>query len=339
METAEIVKIAVSAAPYSIDKPYDYLVPPELLETAVPGVRVTVPFGRGNRTSEGIILARTPGEKMQGLKPLLSVLDRGPVLDGDGIALALWLRQRYFCTLFEAVKAILPAGLWYQIREVWHVAEGMDRCAADGAATGIRRASPVLDALFAAGGSAELSVLEEACGREAGTVLRALQKAGITVCETAARRRIGDKSRRMVELAVSAEEAASLTEKRSSPQRREAVRLLAAEGRMSAAEVCYFTGVSMAALRGMEKAGIVAFSAEEELRLPDLTAVEPSGPIVLNEEQEAAFQSIRTLTKTGKPEAVLLQGLGLILIHLAAQCIKCDLHNKFTSNLHRSLWG
>lgn len=139
METAEIVKIAVSAAPYSIDKPYDYLVPPELLETAVPGVRVTVPFGRGNRTSEGIILARTPGEKMQGLKPLLSVLDRGPVLDGDGIALALWLRQRYFCTLFEAVKAILPAGLWYQIREVWHVAEGMDRCAADGAATGIRR--------------------------------------------------------------------------------------------------------------------------------------------------------------------------------------------------------
>ena len=309
METAEIVKIAVSAAPYSIDKPYDYLVPPELLETAVPGVRVTVPFGRGNRTSEGIILTRTPGEKMQGLKPLLSVLDRGPVLDGDGIALALWLRQRYFCTLFEAVKAILPAGLWYQIREVWHVAEGMDRCAADGAATGIRRAAPVLDALFAAGGSAELSVLEEACGREAGTVLRALQKAGVTVCETAARRRIGDKSRRMVELAVSAEEAASLTEKRSSPQRREAVRLLAAEGRMSAAEVCYFTGVSMAALRGMEKAGIVAFSAEEELRLPDLTAVEPSGPIVLNEEQEAAFQSIRTLTKTGKPEAVLLQGV------------------------------
>ena len=230
METAEIVKIAVSAAPYSIDKPYDYLVPPELLETAVPGVRVTVPFGRGNRTSEGIILTRTPGEKMQGLKPLLSVLDRGPVLDGDGIALALWLRQRYFCTLFEAVKAILPAGLWYQIREVWHVAEGMDRCAADGAATGIRRAAPVLDALFAAGGSAELSVLEEACGREAGTVLRALQKAGVTVCETAARRRIGDKSRRMVELAVSAEEAASLTEKRSSPQRREAVLLQGVTG-------------------------------------------------------------------------------------------------------------
>ena len=57
METAMIVKIAVSAAPYSIDKPYDYLVPEHLLDAAVPGIRVTVPFGRGNRTSEGIILA------------------------------------------------------------------------------------------------------------------------------------------------------------------------------------------------------------------------------------------------------------------------------------------
>ena len=37
METAEIVKIAVSAAPYSIDKPYSYLVPEHLSDAAVPG--------------------------------------------------------------------------------------------------------------------------------------------------------------------------------------------------------------------------------------------------------------------------------------------------------------
>ena len=131
METAVIVKVAVSAAPYSIDKPYDYLVPKELLDMAVPGVRVTVPFGRGNRESEGIILVRSTGEKHPGLKPLKAVLDREPVLDQEGIALALWMRQRYFCTLFEAVKTILPAGLWYQFREVWHLAEGLDRPAAE----------------------------------------------------------------------------------------------------------------------------------------------------------------------------------------------------------------
>ena len=179
--------------------------------------------------------------------------------------------------MFEAVKTVLPAGLWYQIREVWHLAEGMDRYTADGLAAGIRRAIPVLDTLFAAGGTAELTDIEAVCGPGAGTVLRALQKAGIAACETEARRKIGDRSRRMAELAVSAEEALALTEKRSSPARREAVRLLAAEGRMSAADVCYFTGISMASLRGLEKAGIVAFSEEEELRLPDLSDAEPAG--------------------------------------------------------------
>ena len=119
METAVIVKVAVSAAPYSIDKPYDYWVPSGLEQAAVPGVRVTVPFGRGNRSTEGIILARESGEKTRALKPVSAVLDAAPVLDRDGIALALWMRQRYFCTLFEAVKVILPAGLWYQLREVW----------------------------------------------------------------------------------------------------------------------------------------------------------------------------------------------------------------------------
>ena len=71
METAMIAKVAVSAAPYSIDKPYDYLIPAQLLETVIPGVRVTLPFGKGNRPSEGIVLAVGENEKIPGLKPLL----------------------------------------------------------------------------------------------------------------------------------------------------------------------------------------------------------------------------------------------------------------------------
>ena len=101
METADIVKVAVSAAPYSIDKPYDYLVPEALAESAAPGVRVMVPFGRGNRESEGLILTRSSGPKLPGIKALRSVLDAAPVLDRAGIDLALWMRSRYFCTMFE----------------------------------------------------------------------------------------------------------------------------------------------------------------------------------------------------------------------------------------------
>ena len=311
METAEIVKVAVSAAPYPSDQPYDYLVPEPLLEAAAPGVRVTVPFGRGNRTSEGMILARVQGEKVQGLKPLDSVLDSGPVLDGDGIALALWMRQRYFCTMFEAVKTILPAGLWYRLREVWHLAEGVDREAAAALCGNIRRAGAVLDVLWASGGSAGLEALRDACGQEAESTLRAMEKTGAVRCETEAARKIGDKTRRMVSLAVSAEDALAMTEakRRSAPARYEVVRLLAATGRASAADVCYFTGASARTLKAMEKAGLLAFSEEEELRVPQATEVEPGAPIVLNGEQQAAYDGILSLMDSGKPEAALLHGV------------------------------
>ncbi|MBR5470513.1 MAG: primosomal protein N' [Oscillibacter sp.] len=311
METAVIVKVAVSAAPYSIDKPYDYLVPGELIETAGPGVRVTVPFGRGNRASEGIILARNDaGEKKEGLKPLQAVLDAEPVLDSDGIALALWMRQRYFCTLFEAVKTILPAGLWYRFREVWHLVDGLDRAAADAAVDGMKRAAAVLDVLFAANGSADLDTLRDACGEDVSDTLKAMQKREVVSCETAAKRKIGDKARRMVELAISVEEAIALTEgKKRMAQRYEVVQLLAANGCTSAADLCYFTGVSMATLRAMEKSGMVAFSEEEELRVPQPKQVEPGVPIVLNEEQQAAFDEILSLTRKERAEAVLLHGI------------------------------
>ena len=311
METAEIVKIAVSAAPYSIDKPYDYLVPAEWMEQAVPGVRVTVPFGRGNRVSEGIILARTQGEKQPGLKPLAAVLDSAPVLDQDGIALALWMRQRYFCTLYEAVKTILPTGLWYRLRETWRLAEGMDRERAYQAADSLKRAPAVLDVLFARGGSADLETLKDACGEEVAAVLKALRKAGVVACETAGKRKIGDKKRRVAELAVPPEDALALTEpkRRTSPARYEVVCLLAATGRASTADICYFTGASIRTLRAMEQAGLLTFSEEEELRVPAPETVEPGPPIVLSGEQQEAFDQILSLTETGKAEAVLLEGV------------------------------
>ena len=52
-----MAKIAVSAATYSIDRPFDYLVPEALWDAALPGTRVSLPFGKGNRRCEGVILS------------------------------------------------------------------------------------------------------------------------------------------------------------------------------------------------------------------------------------------------------------------------------------------
>ena len=60
-----IGKIAVSAANFAIDKPYSYWIPRDM--TLAPGQRVTVPFGRGNRRAEGVVLSVEEGSR-EGLK-------------------------------------------------------------------------------------------------------------------------------------------------------------------------------------------------------------------------------------------------------------------------------
>ena len=309
METADMVKVAVSAAPYSIDKPYSYLVPESLAAAAVPGVRVMVPFGRGNKESEGLILARVQEPKLPGSKAIRQILDPEPVLDKAGIDLALWMRGRYFCTVFEAVKTILPAGLWYGLREIWSLA--MEPEAARSAAVGIPGAWQVLDLLEKQGGKADIRVLRDALGDGAEKPLKAMKKAEILACETGAKRKIADKSHRMVELAVNTEDAYALTEpkRRSAPARYEVVNFLATAGRTPAAEVSYYTGASSRTLKTMEKAGLIAFSEEEELRVPSLDDVEPGPEIVLNEEQQRAFEEILGRVQAEKPSVTLLHGV------------------------------
>ena len=309
METADMVKVAVSAAPYSIDKPYSYLVPESLAAAAVPGIRVMVPFGRSNKESEGLILARVQEPKLPGSKAIRQILDSEPVLDKAGIDLALWMRGRYFCTVFEAVKTILPAGLWYGLREIWSLA--MEPEAARSAAVDIPGAWQVLDLLEKQGGKADIRVLRDALGDGAEKPLKAMKKAEILACETDAKRKIADKSHRMVELAVNTEDAYALTEpkRRSAPARYEVVNFLATAGRTPAAEVSYYTGASARTLKTMEKAGLIAFSEEEELRVPSLDDVEPGPEIVLNEEQQRAFEEILGRVQAAKPSVTLLHGV------------------------------
>ena len=98
-----IAKIAVSKATFAIDKSYSYFIPENM--TLQPGMRVTVPFGRGNRTCEGIVLSVEEGAA-DGLKAVAQSLDETPVLSHTMLQLASFMRQRYFCTFYDAARAI-----------------------------------------------------------------------------------------------------------------------------------------------------------------------------------------------------------------------------------------
>lgn len=114
MPDVTIAKIAVSGIPFRLDRPFDYAIPMDMKEKVQPGVRVEVPFTRANRRTEGIVLALAPIGAYEKLKPISEVLDETPILTQAQIKLALWMHERFFCTVYEAVKAMLPAGLWFK---------------------------------------------------------------------------------------------------------------------------------------------------------------------------------------------------------------------------------
>ena len=311
-DSPETAKIAVSAATYWVDRPYDYRIPDALRDKIAPGVRVVVPFGGGNRRTEGIVLSLGAAQPDVRLKNIASVLDAEPVLSPEMIRLAVWLRERYFCTVYDAVHAMLPAGLWYQMESVYTLCVGIDRERAYEAAGKSGQERLVLDAVFAHGGSCPLTDLE--CVFENASPSRALQslvRKGILQTDSREKRRVGDKKIRMVSLAVSAEDAQTAADRREkrAPLQSACLRLLCTLERVSLSELCYFTGASQSSVNALVKAGMVEITQDEVFRRSTFRSAETVPLPVLNEEQRTAFEGILALYDGKKPSASLLYGV------------------------------
>ena len=306
----QIARIALSGVPYSADKLYSYLVPPELADACRAGVRVSVPFGRGNRRTEGFVLETLCEAADKPLKPVFTVLDEQPLLDTSLLRLAKWMKARYFCTVYDALKTILPAGIWFRYRETYRLADGVQESDLSALAAANRTDKLLLEAVTARG-ELERSELEELGGAQTMKRLKLLCEQGVLYSETTAIRQISDKSVRMVSLAVSAEDALAAVEpkRRSAPLRYAAVEMLCAQGTLSSSDICYYTGASLQTLRGLEKAGIVSFAKQEVLRVSRHEPVEMALPIVLNDEQQQAFDGLLPLIARREAGAALLHGV------------------------------
>ena len=105
--------------------------------------------------SDGIVLALGEREDAEKLKSILALLDEGPLLDGAAVQLALWMREQYFCTVYDALRVMIPAGLWFSLKSCWRFAPKVDREAAYEAAGESKRAQKLVELLFANGGWAE----------------------------------------------------------------------------------------------------------------------------------------------------------------------------------------
>ncbi len=300
-----IAQIAVSAAIFAIDKPYSYRVPDSM--TLQPGQRVTVPFGKANKHAEGVVLTLKSGADEK-LKPVQQVLDDEPLLTERMLRTAAFLRERYFCTFYDAIKAILPAGVWFRVSERYRVSDGawQEKIHRQPAALA------VMQTLEELGGSAEETALRRGFEEDAlQAALRYLLRKKLITSETAHKRRLSDKTERIALLTASTEQAQTYiaAHRRSASLQAAALELLTTLGECSAKELCYFTGANNAALNRLEALGFLTFTEQPRLRLPRLPAAQSAPPLSLNGEQQQAFEGLRALQAEEKPGVALLYGV------------------------------
>ncbi|WP_128835285.1 DEAD/DEAH box helicase family protein, partial [Streptococcus sp. DD11] len=110
-----VAKIIVDIPLMQTDKPYSYAIPEEFAGMLEAGMRVHVPFGKGNRLIQGLIVAfgeeepETAGEEVEGFKDIAEVLDFSPVLNEEQLWLADQLRKSVFSFKISILKAMLPS--------------------------------------------------------------------------------------------------------------------------------------------------------------------------------------------------------------------------------------
>ncbi len=302
-----IAKIAVSAAPFAIDKPYSYFVPEGI--SLAPGMRVSVPFGRGNRRTEGVVLQLEDG-CADGLKPVEQSLDLEPLVTQRMLRLAAFLRERCFCSFYDCIRVMLPSALWFQTRNTYRLTE--DRSWKE---KPCRQADAMalLQLMDGLGGEAKEAVLREAVSDEEAfhAAVAYLARKKWIRDEAKYLRTLGDRTEKIATLAASSEEAMEYAASRpkSAAMQRSVLELMCSIGSVSVKELCYYTGASTQTVKRLEALGYLTLTDRQVLRCSEIRPAAITGPLVLNGEQRQAFEGLSRQLEREQPGTALLYGV------------------------------
>ncbi len=305
-----ILRVAVEQTTYHFDKLYSYT-----LADSAPierGCRVMVPFGRGNRCRQGIVMDVANGPLEGTCKDVAEVLDEKPLLSDELLDLALWLRERTFCTVFDAVRAMLPTGLYWNVKPVFLPVRQLPESAE-------QAMSPEEKAVYALACSLSRRLPEGVPGdtllRCAGLASRSklletmLRRGWLTRSDDAFRR-LGDATRRMVRFALPPEdEQAAAARQKCTPKQKAVLSLLESAGTASVKELCYLAGVTEAVVSALVKKGLVELYDQEWLRTPTRPAAPSARPMALETEQQAALEQLLQRYQEPSAACALLYGV------------------------------
>jgi len=295
--------VAVSAAAFAFDKAFSYIIPKNLEQKAVAGVRVLIPFGRGNRKHVGLILGveTAQSQEVSRLKSIISVEDDGPVLNHEMLDMIEWLKDNTFCTYYDAVRTLLPSGMNINIKECYALSDFSDTDEITD------EEHKVLENLCK---SHDVNVsAEEEKKRGHGLLLESLIAKGFLEYELTGRQNVGDSNIKMLELTknyIESPDAFKLTAKQKA-----LVDILAENDEISVKEACYLCGVGTSVEKKLVEKGAAREYEYEVFRKVSIGENDSRSidSVVLSAEQEKVYARVSEQMDTGNPHCFLLHGV------------------------------
>ncbi len=299
-----VAAVAVHSAAYAFDKPFSYLLPPELYRRQLEGCRVVVPFGRGNQKRVGIVLSvsETDSEGCKGLKKILSVADRQPILNEEQLRLMYWLKENTFCTYYDAIRVLLPSALQLRVQEHYCLVSDADESMLT------QEQNQLLQFLRHAKSRKEFDALLDAQDTaEKKQLVDALLAAGV-ICTTAdASVRMKNKTVRKVRL--SEQFLLQALHPSVTVKQQQVINALQEFGVLEEKELCYICGVTSAVVRRLEKHGLVVHFDEEVQPEEEASASFNAPDIVLSAQQQAVFDEVAPCLEDDEAKCFLLHGV------------------------------
>lgn len=304
-----IAHIGVENCTYSFDSLFSYIIPEELLPAVMPGIRVLVPFGRGNRSRQGFVFdVKKENEQSENgikLKKIISVLDSGELLSDELIKLAAWIKERYFCTYFTAAKALLPGGMCLRTEKTYALASDIPPEKLT-SLSGDERL--VVDYLSKKKDFCRESlILKNIASDKNSPILKILTKKGVLVEAADAFSQVRDLSLQLIRLsdAYLAGDNPELTKKQKC-----VVDVLTDIGAATIKEICYFSGVNESVPKLLIKKGVcdvfsTPLTRARSSKNDNVQYVKP----VLSEDQQRAFNSLKKAYFEKKYNSALLYGI------------------------------
>ena len=282
-----VALVAVENVAYHFDIFYSYTIPDYLRDKAQKGSRVLVPFGRSKVAKrQGVIFGFAQKQDNIRYKDIINILDDEPFFSAENLEIAEFLKDRTFCTYYEAVKVQFPAGYGYKT-DIKYLAVATKEAEK---LSDIEK--QVYDYMLTLEDFADKSQIYNALGisKDCTVIDRLLQKK-LVIKSYTAEKAMDDASVKTAVAIISREQAENI---KFTPKQESVMNVLWDMGQLSIKEVCYFTGVTSAVVNTLSKKNYVKIEDVTVYRTPETQLVDNNAKkqISLTVNQQKAFGNL-----------------------------------------------